>query len=300
MPPQAVPATLATPSGRGIHAPRLLRALRIIHPFPTLLNGVAVIGLAFVASWGAPDGSLLLRMVAMMLCAQSAIGIVNDICDGELDAAAKPWKPLASGAIAVRTAQAATFVLIAATVALAATLGVAGFVLAMAGLGAGLAYDVRLKRSLLSPVPYMVAIPVLPLWVWASLDRWEAALWWLLPLGALVGLSLHLANTAPDIEDDLRHGVRGFAHVIGSGRATALAWASFVLALAVSSVLAPFLGYNWAYYAPTLAIGLGCVGVAVLAVGLHRDRAASPIAFGALALGSVALAVGWLAAVTAP
>jgi hypothetical protein len=35
-------------------APRLLRALRIVHPFPTLLNVAATAALAFVAARGAP------------------------------------------------------------------------------------------------------------------------------------------------------------------------------------------------------------------------------------------------------
>ena len=79
----------------------------------------------------------------------------------------------------------------------------------MLGMACGLAYDVRLKRTVFSAVPFMIAIPTLPLWVWVTLGEWHAALWWLLPLGALIGLALHLANTLPDIDDDAAHGVRG-------------------------------------------------------------------------------------------
>ena len=48
---------------------------------------------------GTPEPSLLLRMLLVMLFAQSAIGVTNDICDRELDAATKPWKPIASGLV---------------------------------------------------------------------------------------------------------------------------------------------------------------------------------------------------------
>ena len=65
---------------------RLLRAARVIHPFPTLLNVAATAGLAVVAARGVADGSLLARMLLLMLCAQSAIGIVNDLCDRDLHA----------------------------------------------------------------------------------------------------------------------------------------------------------------------------------------------------------------------
>ena len=48
----------------------------------------------------------------------------------------------------------------------ASTLGPAGFALAMLGMCCGLAYDIRLKRTVFSAVPFMIAIPTLPSWVW--------------------------------------------------------------------------------------------------------------------------------------
>src|SRR2546423_565566 len=112
-------------------AMRLLRAARVIHPFPTLLNVAATGGLAFVAARGVPDGSLLARMLLLMFCAQSAIGIANDLCDRELDAATKPWKPIADGLISQRSAVATATALVAAVFGIAVTLGLASFALAM-------------------------------------------------------------------------------------------------------------------------------------------------------------------------
>lgn len=297
--PQAIP--LATPkplARRAPPSPSGARAFRIIHPFPTLLNVAAVAGLAFVAADGAPDASLLARMMLFMLLAQSAIGIVNDICDRDLDAAAKPWKPIAAGAITTRTATVAAAAAIAGATALAATFGAAGVGLAMLGLACGLAYDVRLKRSALSALPFMVAIPVLPLWVWVAVDAWDDALWWLLSLGPLVGLALHLVNTIPDIEDDARYGVRGLAHRLGRAGAMRVAWASFAAALALSAAIAPVVSYDMRLYVPAVAFGLWCLVVAAAATITRRDAPASPVAFGTLAVGSVVLAVGWLAAAT--
>ena len=51
--------TAAVPRARG--ARRLVRALRVIHPFPTLLNVAATAALAFVAADGAPDARTLAR-----------------------------------------------------------------------------------------------------------------------------------------------------------------------------------------------------------------------------------------------
>lgn len=270
------------------------RAARIIHPFPTLLNVAAVAALSFVAADGAPPASVLVRMLAVMFCAQAAIGALNDLFDRQLDAATKRWKPLVAGVISPGAARALAVALIVAMLALAATLGAGGFLLAIAGAACGVAYDVRLKRSTFSAAPFALAVPLLPMWVWAALGEWEGVLWWLLPLGALIGVALHLANTVPDIADDTAHGVRGMAHALGARRSTVAAWASFGAALALSLVIAPVAGYDWRIYAPTLVAGI-VVLVAVAALSARRNAG---IAFPLLGVGAIALAAGWLAAAT--
>jgi 4-hydroxybenzoate polyprenyltransferase len=173
-----------------------------------------------------------------------------------------------------------------------------GFTLAILGLSCGLAYDARLKRSPFSAVPFMVAIPTLPLWVWATLGEWQGVLWWLIPLGALIGLSLHLANTLPDIESDAAYGVRGLAHRLGAHRARIVAWASFGLAMAMSLAIAPVVSYEVQIYVPTVAFGAVCFAASVIAYRLRRDGAALQAGFFVLGVGAAVTAVGWLAAVT--
>ncbi len=299
MKPHALPLLGAATRSRQPLAPRnLMRALRIIHPFPTLLNVAATAGLAFVAAHGTPDASTLIRMLAVMFCAQSAIGVTNDVFDRDLDAAMKPWKPVASGVVPMNAAIALAFAFIAATAVLASTLGAAGFALAMLGMSCGLVYDAWLKRSLFSVVPFMVAIPTLPLFVWASLDVWDDALWWLLPLGALIGVALHLANTLPDIDDDARFGVRGLAHRLGARGSMRLGWTSFGLALALSAALAPVLGYEVRTYVAAAAFGAACLAASIGLYLRRGDAASLQAGFGALGVGSAVVAVGWLAAVT--
>ncbi len=294
------PAAMHIAAHRSQAAPGLPMpaALRLFHPFPTMLNVAATAGLACVAAGGLPDGGLLVRLLAVMLCAQAAIGVTNDIFDRELDGHAKPWKPLVSGAVSMRTAVVLAVLLIAATAALAGTLGAASWALAMLGLACGLAYDAGLKRTAASALPFMVAIPTLPIWVWTALDRWDDALWWLLPLGALIGLALHLANTLPDIEDDAAHGVRGLAHRLGPARSMLAGWFAFASALALSVALAPALDYDLRFYAPAALFGAGCLILGASASLRRRDAFGHQIAFGALGIGAAVVAVGWLAAVT--
>ena len=276
----------------------LIRSLRIIHPFPTLLNVAATGGLAFVAARGAPNALLLVRMLLLMLFAQSAIGITNDYFDRDLDAQTKPRKPIPAALVTPSVAAMVAVVLIAAALVLGGTLGRISFGLAALGLACGLAYDVRLKRTLASALPYMIAIPTLPLWVWLTLGERDRVLWWLLPLGALLGLALHLANTLPDIEADASHGVEGLAHRLGARRSMFVGWASFASALTITVAMAPFVAYDVRLYAPTFAASAACLVSSVGLYAVRRDAFSLQFGFGALGFGSAVLAVGWLAAVT--
>ncbi len=172
----------AMPRQRGVR--RMLRASRIVHPFPTLLNVAATAALAFIAARGVPESRQMATMLLFMLCAQSAIGVTNDLFDRDLDARTKPWKPLVAGFVSIRAGVVLAIGLTVASVTVAAMLGPAVCGLAVLGLACGLAYDVRLKRTMFSAVPYMVGIPVLPLWVWTVDGDWQPVMWWLLPLGA--------------------------------------------------------------------------------------------------------------------
>lgn len=290
-----VPTTTSTPPGS--RSPTFVRVLRVVHPFPTLLNVAATVGLAFAASDGSPDPGVVVRMAFAMLCAQCAIGVANDLFDRELDAATKPWKPIAAGLISPAIASLLAVLFAAAAVGIAATLGWASALLVAIGTCCGLAYDAGLKRTVFSPVPFMVAIPVLPAWVYVTLDAWEPVLWWLLPLGALLGLSIHLANTLPDIASDAEHGVRGLAHVLGVRYSMFLSWSSFALALALAAVIAPLVDANLRWYAIALIAGGSCLAATMVAYRL-RGSPALQLNFGLTSIGAVVCAAGWLAAVT--
>jgi 4-hydroxybenzoate polyprenyltransferase len=122
-------------------AGRWLQALRIIHPFPTVMNVAATGGLALIATRGGASLASVAHLMLAMLAVQACIGTVNDLTDRELDAASKPSKPLVQGALSVNAARrlsAATFV---TAVFLSAGFGVGSWLLSMAGLGCGLAYD---------------------------------------------------------------------------------------------------------------------------------------------------------------
>ena len=286
----------ATQNDSGWNALRLLRAARIIHPFPVGLNVAATAALAGIAVDGVPAAADLARLTVAMFCVQAAIGASNDYCDRDLDAITKPYKPIVRGLVEPRVALLLAALLALVAGALTATFGPLSFAVGACGLLAGLAYNVRLKRSVLSPLPFMVALPALPFWVWISLDQFANELWWLVAFGPLIGLSVHLANTAPDLEQDRQAGVRGLAHMLGIERTLAIAWGSFAAALILAVALGLHLDYDWPLFLLGAGVAAILVGVAIGAYALRRSQDALQLGFGLIGIATAVLAGAWLAA----
>ena len=288
----------ATRAVRSAQLGRALRAARVVHPFPTALNVAATVALAVIAAGGLPSASVVVRLAAAMFCAQAAIGAANDYCDRDLDARTKPFKPIVQGLLDPRTALLLAAAFSIAAGALAATFGLASVFAGAVGLAAGFAYDARLKRSVLSALPFMIALPALPFWVWVSLDRFTSELWWLLPFAPLAGLAVHLSNTLPDLEADRRAGVRGLAHTLGPRASIGLAWGSFAAALVLAALLGLFLDYAWGSFLPGAALAATLFAGAVAAYLRQPGAAGLQLGFGLIGIATASLAVGWLAAVT--
>ena len=102
-------------------------------------------------------------------------------------------------------------------------------------MAAGWAYDLGLKSSPLSVLPYVVCFGLLPTFVVLALPGAPAPVWWLPLAGALLGAGAHFANVLPDLDDDAATGVRGLPHRLGR---TASRYAAAVLLLAATVVLA--------------------------------------------------------------
>lgn len=201
---------------------RLVAAVRLLHPFPSFLVAGLTVTLVRVANADAPL-ALYLQLGLGMLLYQFSIGIANDVADAVDDAVAKPWKALPRGAVQRRTAVLATAGCAGGGLLVTSGLETGVWLIGLAGWLCGIAYDVRLKRTRFSWLPFSVAFPLVPVWVYLATDSWRPLLWWAVPLGAMLGLALHLANQVPDVLADRRAGVRGVAQELGDRRAQALA-----------------------------------------------------------------------------
>lgn len=262
------------------------------HAVPVIVVMAATAAFAVIAAGGWPGSWPFARLLGAMLGGQLAIGAVNELVDIELDRVAKPHKPLASGVVPVRGARVMAAAGIMAMVPLSATFGGRSLVLCSLGTGLGIAYSLWFKRSMWSWLPYALALPLLPIWVWAALGDVPPGLWAVYPVGLPAVLAVQVAQSLPDIAGDRATGVRTLAVAVGEARARTLCWGTMALAAALAAALAPSLSERpgWAWIGAVAAIALVSVNVVVWRSDRQRGVLAT---FPCISVSTVALGVGW-------
>ena len=169
----------------------------------------------------------LALLAGLLVCNQYAAGALNDAVDAEADAAADRGKPIQRGVISRRAVATAAVVAGVASLGFGLALGPATFLLAVVGLACAWSYDLWLKGTIFSALPFAIAVPVVPLFGYGAAGRFPAVLWWAWPIGALLAVATHLADALPDVERDRATGVKGLATRLGVGRAAAVAAACY-------------------------------------------------------------------------
>jgi 4-hydroxybenzoate polyprenyltransferase len=255
------------------------------------------VGLAFgvVAGRHQPAPGRLALLAGLLAANQYAAGALNDAVDVEADAAAGRDKPIPSGAISRRTVTLLALGSGAASLGFALALGPATLALAVVGLACAWSYDLWLKGTAASVLPFAVALPLVPLFGYGAAGRFPAVLWWAWPIGALAAIAVHLADSLPDVESDRATGVHGLAPRLGVGRAVALAAAAYALAGAIALVSGLVAGERRAALAGTALAAV--LGLAALLAGARGGSARRRVGYRLLLVGMVALALGWVAAV---
>lgn len=162
------------------------------------------------------------------------VGWTNDLVDARLDAAqGRLDKPLAAGGGIVRQARAAALVSLAACVPLSLATGLGSAAAHFAGIAAGTAYNVGLKRTPVSVLPYAVGFAMIPAFVTLGPPITHPPAAWATAAAALAGAGAHFAQVLPDIERDRRLGVLGLPQRLGAGRSAAAAAALMLAATAL-------------------------------------------------------------------
>jgi 4-hydroxybenzoate polyprenyltransferase len=257
-----------------------------------LVDALATVSIALLA--GAGQGSAL-RLGLAMFGLQAAIGALNDVVDAPRDAGRKPGKPIPAGLVTKSQG-----LVVAASAALAGVLlsvpsGATAVALALAILAIGAVYDLRLKGTALSWLPFAVGIPLLPVFAWlGSGSALPAAFLALVPAAALAGAALAIGNALVDVERDRSAGVTSIAAHLGPRRAwrTMVSLYLAVMAIAVATALASA-PVPMAATATALPSAVVLAGAALAASGAPARRERG---WQLQAVGVALLAAGWLIA----
>jgi 4-hydroxybenzoate polyprenyltransferase len=219
------------PHARSTSAAHVGALVGAAHAGPTL--AVTVVTGVLAASADLTAGRAVL-VVAAVLTGQLSVGWSNDLLDADRDRSVhRTDKPLATGAVGAGTVRTACIVALTLTVPLSLACGALAGAIHLLFVACGWAYNLRLKSTVWSWLPYAVAFGILPVFVTAaqSPPAWPPA--WGPAVGALLGVGAHLVNALPDLADDAATGVRGLPHRIGARWTAPLA----TLALASASVV---------------------------------------------------------------
>lgn len=183
------------------------------HPGPVV--AVTALACALAVGAGLSPARLALAGVAV-LTGQLSVGWCNDAFDAGRDArAGRRGKPVADGVVPVRTVWAAAAVALVLCVPLSLACGVLAGTAHLAAVAAAWLYNLRLKATVLSWVPYAIGFGALPAAVTLTLPGAPWPRWWTVAAGALLGFAAHLGDTLPDIEEDRAAGIRGLPHRLG-------------------------------------------------------------------------------------
>jgi 4-hydroxybenzoate polyprenyltransferase len=250
-----------------------VRALALAtHLGPTV--AVTTVATLLAVAAGVPPSRTALVCVAV-LAGQASIGWSNDWLDADRDrVVGRADKPVVQGAVRPTTLRRSALAALVLAVVLSLALGPLPGLLLLVLVASGWAYNAGLKRTPASGVPYVVGFGALPAGVVATAPGTPLAPWWLVFAGAALGGAAHLANAAPDLEDDLATGVRGMPHRLGP-RVSAVLGALLLGAASLALVLGPEGPPSAAGWAG-LALAVPAVGIAALAGTTRFRRAAFP------------------------
>ena len=210
------------------------------HFGPTVL----VVTISFILATTQYSVKSSLQIAAAILAGQFFVGWSNDLIDYPLDlAASRKKKPLVAGSISPRALKRGIFLALISAVGLSLVgpLGLRGSAVHGIGLISATLYNLTLKKTIFSVIPFMISFGAMPWAIYVSEGK-SPTLW--LCLGFIIFASaFHFLNVVKDLEWDLKQGIDGLPQRFGRKRsifiATTLAIAGILLVIFKWSQLSP-------------------------------------------------------------
>ena len=198
----------------------LVGLLKASHFGPTML----VVSITYVLTRTQFSATDSLFIAFAVLLGQFFVGWSNDLIDFPRDKAAmRMKKPLVAETITEAKLRISIGVALlgALIVSLLSQLGVNGTAIHFLGLLSATAYNLKLKSTLLSVVPYMVSFGALPWAIYIAAGTKPPT--WIVLGFVLISSAFHFLNVLKDLESDIAQGVLGLPQVLGRRKSIAIA-----------------------------------------------------------------------------
>jgi len=157
-----------------------------------------------------------LRVAIAIFAGQLVVGWSNDFIDAPLDIAAqRTKKPIVSKELNPEQLKKSILValFVALLLSLFSPLGLTGTLIHFLGILSATFYNLKLKSTIISPLPYIVSFGALPWAIYLPAGN-QPPLWLVIDF-MLISVAFHFFNVLKDFQWDINQGVLGLPQCLG-------------------------------------------------------------------------------------
>lgn len=204
--------------------------LRAAHFGPTVIVTITTFLLA-ISQYSIIDA---LRVALAIFAGQLVVGWSNDFIDAPLDIAAqRTKKPIVSKELKPeQLKKSIVFALIAALLfSLFSPLGITGTLVHFLGILSATFYNLKLKPTILSPLPYIVSFGALPWAIYLPAGN-QPPLWLFIDF-MIIAVAFYFFNVLKDFQWDINQGILGLPQRLGKNASLFISISLVISALLV-------------------------------------------------------------------